>query len=236
MKFKSANGFALHEILLGTAIVSILAVMTAPLLVETIDERSAKATADDFSNFQKAAASHFTANRSAYEAAMLDGTGAANLCKVGVNPSDGSGGILANNTTLHTCAVDGSMLRFLQALPTQVGLNNRYGEQWVAIFKQVYTTVAPIQPTGGVEMLVVSAQVSGVPSVVSKDKRRFMEAVSAADYANGGGGVIPDADRSTCIVSKSASLYEACGNGWKVNLSNFISPTQLATFANRVED
>lgn len=234
MQKSRQRGLALTEIMLGTAIVALLAYTAAPLLVRSLDDRSSKATADDFGIFQEAAAAHFKANRSAYESAMKDGTGAANLCKVGVNPTDGSGGLQANNTTLHTCAIDATMLRFLQALPIQVHANNRYGEQWVAIFKQVYTTVAPIQPTGGVEMLVVSAQVTGTPSVVAPDPRRFSEAVNAADFTGGNGGFIPDADRSTCVVSKTASIYQACGNGWKVNLADFISPTQLATFSNRV--
>lgn len=234
MKNSNQRGLALTEIMLGTAIVALLAYTAAPLLVSSLDDRQSKATADDFGIFQEAAAAHFKANRSAYESAMQDGTGATNLCKIGVNPINGSGGLQANNTTLHTCAVDASMLRFLQALPTQVQSNNRYGEQWVAIFKQVYTTVAPIQPTGGVEMLVVSAKVTGTPSVVTPDKRRFSQAVNAADFTGGNGGFIPDANRSTCVVSRTASIYEACGNGWKVNLANFISPTQLATFSNRV--
>lgn len=223
------------ELLLATALISAIALIVAPMMVRMNDDVSSRSTADDYSLFQAAAASHFQANRETYMAALTDGTGAANLCKLGV-ALDGTGGIVANNTTLKTCAVDGSMLRFLQSLPVQVRERNRYGERWVAIFRAVYTTTAPIQPTGGVEMLIVSADVDGVGGVVLRDSRRYGEATVAADFTGGSGGVVPDADRSTCVVNKTTNRFEACGNGWKVNLSDFISPGQLAAFANRVQN
>lgn len=229
------KGFSMLELLLASALVSLIAIAVAPMMLRVNDDVSAKATADDYSLFQAAAAAHFQANRATYISAMTDGTGAANLCKLGV-AVDGTGGVSANNTTLKTCALDGSMLRFLQALPTQVRERNRYGERWVAIFRAVYTTAPPIQPTGGVEMLVVSADVDGVGGVVNPDPRRYGEAAAAAEFTGGSGGVVPDTDRSTCVVNKNTNRFEACGNGWKVNLSDFVSPTQLAAFANRVQN
>ena len=221
--------------LLATVLIGLLSAMAIPMLVRSLDDRAAKATADDYSIFNSAVSAHFLANRAAYVAAMTDGTGADTLCKVGVNPATGAGGLQANNPALHTCAIDGSMLKYLQALPTMVRDANRYGEQWVAIFKLSYTTVAPIAPTGGVEMLVVSAAVTTGGDSVPPDARRYSEANTAAGFTGGNGGVIPDADRSTCVVNKTASIYQACGNGWKVNLSDFISPAQLGAFSNRIQ-
>ena len=222
------------EALLTTVIVAAIAAAMMPMIVKNADEKAAKVTADDLSAFQAAASAHFQANRTAYESAMADGTGAANICKVGVDPVTGSGGLQANNTTLHTCAIDGTMLKYLQSLPPNIQPNNRYGEQWVAIFRQVYTTVAPIQPTGGVEMLVVSAKVTGGAAAVVADGRRHSEAMAASEMVSGLGGVIPDTDRSTCVAKRGSSVFEACGNGWRVRLQDFISPTELSSFANRL--
>lgn len=229
---RKQTGFALFEQLLAVALLTAVMAMLAPYMVQSVDDRAAKATADDFSLFQSAASAHYLANRTAYASAMTDGTGADKLCMIGVDPTTGAGGTQTNNTTLHTCIVDASMLKYLQALPDQVRSTNRYGEQWVAIFKQVYTKVAPITPTGGVEMLIVSANIDGTAGVVAQDARRYGEAVTASELA--GGGVIPDGDRAICKASKTLGIFEACGNGWHVNLADFLDPTQLQAFGNRL--
>lgn len=228
------KGFALQEALLAVALMSVVLGLFAPVIMRNSDDIAAKATADDFGMFQKAASAHFLSNRAAYVAAMTDGTNAASICKINVDPGTGAGGIVANNTTLHTCAIDGSMLSFLQALPDNVKKVNRYGESWVAIYKLQYTKIAPIAPTGGVEMLVVSANVNGAPTTVAPDARRYSEARTAAEFA--GGGVIPEADRAVCKVSRTSSIYQACGNGWLVNLADFISPAELAQFGSRIQN
>lgn len=229
---KKQAGFGLYEQLLALALIVAMLGMLAPFMMKSVDERAAKATADDFALFQTAVSSHFLANRAAYIAAMKDGTGAEDICKVGVDPALGTGGFQTANTTMHTCAIDGAMLKYLQALPEGVRSRNRYGEQWVAIFKLVYTKVAPLEPTGGVEMLIVSASIDGTADVVEPDARRYSEAVTASELI--GGGVIPDTDRAVCRVSNTLSIYEACGNGWKINLGDFIDPDQLQQFKNRL--
>ncbi|CAN7627218.1 type II secretion system GspH family protein [Acidovorax delafieldii] len=228
------KGWSLTEVMLALVVISGMAYAVAPLFRKNAEESNAKIMADDFSLFQTSASSHFQSNRDAYIAAMTDGTGAADICKIGVDPATGTGGISTFDPTLHTCAVDGSILRFQQALPTSVRQKNRYGESWVAIFKLVYTTHAPIEPTGGVEMLVLSADLSGTGGVVVKDANRYSEAVTAGEFAGGQGGAIPDGDRATCVVNKSTSTFQACGNGWKVNLADFITPAAMSSFAARV--
>ena len=252
---QAQRGFAMQDLMLSLAIVGVMTVAAIPLMVKNTDEVKAKETADDWSTFNGIASAHFLANRDAYMAAMKDGTNADKLCRVGADPATGTGGVQSNDTTLHTCAIDGTMYKYFKVLPDNIKSTNRYGESWVAIFRQVYDAGAPPVPTGGVELIIVSANTSpgvlagGAAPAVAADPRRYEEITSSATYAGGSGGVIPDSNRSTCVASRAASngtradgtygalpnnTFQACGNGWRANLSDFISPAQLATFSNRL--
>lgn len=232
---KRQRGIALAELALAVGLTAIIYLSVAPLLIKSQDVNVAKGVANDYTAFRAAAAAHFQSNRSAYDAAMSAGTDADKLCKVGVN-ADGSGGTVVNSTTMHRCAIDVSMLRYLQALPSNVATRNRYGETWVAIFKQVYDNAATPAPTGAVEMFVVSARVDGTAPLVPSDPRAYDEATTAAGFVSGQGGVVPDADRSTCIASRAAGKFEACGPGWKANLADFLEPSEVTSFASRLSN
>jgi type II secretory pathway pseudopilin PulG len=223
-------GFALTDMLFAVGIAGVVIMGALPLLNRAADNVGSKAIADDLKAFKSVAEAHFLANRAAYEAAMTDGTGASVLCKVGV-AADGTGGTVANDTTLHTCAIDGTMLRFLNALPSTIQNKNAYGEQWVAIYRQVYNAGVA---TGGDEAMFVSAAITSGGGAVVANNRRFQNATDAGNSFGGGGGAVPDTDRAVCVAQKSSTTYQACGAGWKVDLSSFISATQLATFANRL--
>lgn len=229
------QGIALAEMALAVSLAAIMYVMVAPLIIKSQDVGVAKSVATDYTAFRAAASAHFQSNRGAYEAAMSAGTDANKLCKVGVN-ADGTGGTVVNSTTMHRCAIDVSMLRFLKALPSNVAVRNRYGETWVAIFKQVYDTAPTPAPTGAVEMFIVSARVDGVAPLMPSDPRAYDEAITASGFVNGQGGVIPDSDRSTCVASKAANKFEACGPGWKANLADFLEPSEVSAFANRLSN
>ena len=231
---KRQTGNMLMEALLALAIIGMIASAALPMLKAGQIEESARAVADDMSSFQRIAAQHFISNRSAYEAAMKDGTGADKLCMVGVNPDTGAGGVQANSTTQHTCAIDGSMLKYLLAMPKDMNPTNRFGEAWVAVFRQIYDKETTPKPTGAVDMLVISAVVNGVAAPVVPDAERYSEVVSAATILGGTGGYLPDADRSTCVAQRATSKYEVCGNGWKVKLDDFISAADLTAFSNRL--
>lgn len=228
------KGVTLLEITLAVAVVAVLVIMFMPLIIKSGDDRQAKLTSDEFTQFRAAASSHFQANRSVYQAAMTAGTDTAKLCMVNVNTTTGTGGTNTYDATLHRCAIDTTMLKFLRALPDTVSDNNAYNERWVAIFKAVYDTATPPAPTGGVEMLIVSALTNNTTSVVSPDERRFGKAVVAAGHVAGQGGFVPDTDRSVCVAKRSLNKYEACGTGWKVNLSDFLTGTEVSTFGNRL--
>ena len=234
MMKKSQSGNMLLESLLAVAIIGMIASAAVPMMKTGRIEESARAIADDMASFQALAAQHFISNRTAYEKAMADGTDANKLCKVGVNPETGAGGTQANSTTQKTCAIDGLMLKYLMAMPKDMNLKNRFGESWVAIFRQVYDKATPPKPTGAVDMLVVSAVVSGTADAVLPDPDRYAEVVSAAAVLGGTGGYIPDADRSTCIAERETSKFEVCGNGWRVKLDDFLSAADLTAFSNRL--
>jgi type II secretory pathway pseudopilin PulG len=225
------RGLALADILLATAVMSMIIAAAMPLLARQGDELTAKAIADDLRLFRTGAEEHLKSNRAAYEAAMADGTGAGQLCRIGVNPVDGSGGVQANSTTLHTCAVDGTQLAFLQALPPGIRQRNAYGESWVAIHRLVDGAGSP---SAGVETLFVSAAVASGGAAVPLDPQRWQIARSAAMQLERGGGGIPDTDRSTCIARRAVTTYQACGDGWKANLSQFVNATELTQFSNRL--
>ncbi|CAN7741894.1 type II secretion system GspH family protein [Acidovorax sp. LjRoot118] len=229
------QGNFMIEALLAVLIVGMMAAATVPMMQEGRIEQNARSAADDMVSFQQAAAQHFISNRSAYETAMKDGTGADKLCKVGIDPVAGTGGMQANSVTKKTCAVDGSMLKYLLAMPDDMNLKNRYGESWVAIYRLIYDTETPPAPTGAVDMLVVSAAVAGAPAPqVVPDGQRHKEGLAAAAIVGGSGGLVPDADRATCVASKTAGKYEVCGNGWRVNLSDFVDAPDLAAFSDRL--
>lgn len=234
MSLKKQRGLALQDMMLAVAILGFITAASLPLIGRNVDDLTSQSVAADWQSFKAIAEQHFVANRSAYEAAMTDGTGADALCKINVNTADGTGGIVANSTTLHTCAIDTSMLQYFRVLPDTIRTTNVYGEKWVAIYRLIYNTATPPVPTGGVESIIVSADVTGVGGAVAADSHRYQVAKSAADYVNGG-GVVPDADRTTCTASKATSTFQACGNGWQVNLADFIDPASMVAFGNRLD-
>lgn len=231
--FVAQQGVAMLEVGLALVMVTLLFIMFSPLLRQNTEVAKAKGIALDQTTFQQAAQSYFTANRSAYEAAMTSGTDANKYCLVGVN-ADGTGGVSTYSATLHRCAFDVSFLRAKKVMPETVSVNNRYGESWVAIFRQIYNTATPPAPTGGYEMLVVSARIDGNASLVPADAMRYSEATTAARYAGGRGGVVPDADRSTCVASRAAGRYEVCGAGFKADLGQFLEANELSGFGSRL--
>lgn len=228
--FAAVGGFALTDLLLAVAIFGLIMAGAMPLINRASDDNGARAAADELKVFQAAAMEHFKSNRTAYEAAMANGTGASSLCKVGV-ASDGTGGTTANDTTLHTCAVDVSMLRYLNALPATFKSKNVYGEQWVAIHRLEYASGVP---TGSVGTLVVSAAVSTGGAAVPANTRRYQVAKTGSLELGSGGLVVPDTDRETCVAKRATTTYEACGDGFKLNLADYISAASLTTFSNRL--
>lgn len=224
------RGFVLLELIVAIGILAL--VLSLGSAVEARGERqsSGRANADGQSSFQNLAAQYFLENRTAFESAMKDGTGADTLCLINV-PSSGVGGTQANSTTLKTCAFDTTFLKAKNLWPTNLSTDEVDG-RWVIILRLVYDSQTPAQPTGGVEAFVPLMRTDGTLSAVGVDAQKMDEALSAMRSLGGTGGVIPVGDAGMCANQRSSATYEACGNGWKVKLSDFIDSSQLAVFSN----
>jgi type II secretory pathway pseudopilin PulG len=227
MSMNKQAGFGMAELMVATAIAGSVIAFAIALTSRAKSDQVAHVVADDFTSFQNAAAQYFSANRTAMTAAMTGGTNASNFCQVNVASS--GAGTLVNSVTLHTCAMDASQLKYANALPPGVASTNAYGQKWVAIFRAIYDS-AGTTPTGSVDMLTVAVDDNAPTSGV--DKRRWDQVTEAAATAGGNMGVIPDGNRGSCKAERSTNTFKACGNGWSVDLSQFINATQLATFAN----
>jgi hypothetical protein len=186
--------------------------------------------ADAKSTFIALASQFFQSNRSAFEAAMMDGTGASSWCLVGVNP-DGTGGTLTVDTALHTCTIDTYFLRAKNLWPSGMNLDEADG-RYAAVFKLEYDTQTPPQPTGGDFMFTPLIQPGGTLPPAGKDPDAFKEALAAMRTLGGTGGVLPVGDLGGCANVRATNTYQACGSGWIINLSDYISAPQLAVFAN----
>lgn len=229
-KRRSQRGISMIEIMVGAALMGV--VIAAAMTIDTRagDRTTGRNDADDSMAFISSAAEYFLSNRTNMEAAMQSGTNASTYCRIDVN-ADGTGGITKNSTTKKTCALDATQLRANNLWPANLSVDSR-GGRYVAIFRSIYDTQSTPQPTGGVDMFIALAPTSGELSAVTLDGRTTDELQAAAAAMGGIGGFVPIGTLGACTATRSTSTYEACGNGWKVNLSDFIDSAELTTFAN----
>ncbi|NEX63361.1 hypothetical protein [Noviherbaspirillum galbum] len=220
------GGISMAEVLLGVSVSMAVLLFAGRYMVQWQSDMRAKNVAEQFQSFQQAAAQYYLGNTAGMLAAMADGTGAASYCMVKANVTTGAGGTQSNDTTLHTCAFDANWLVYKGLLPPTFKATNVFGQRLVSIFKRVYD--ASNAPTQYAEMLVVAAQDTNSVSTPS-----YGEATAAAEIMGGNGGVVPDKDRATCKSVRSSSTYQVCGaqGTWQVDLSKFISSSQLSTFS-----
>jgi len=222
------RGVTLLEALLATAIAALMLGALIQLLSDAQSELRAKNAADQLQNFQRVAAHYFQSNRSQVMQAMEnDNTKqAGDYCRVNVK-LDGTGGQAAFDTKHHTCMIDTSFLQAKRLLPERGANKTVHGEKLVAIFKRRYDDDKDIL-TQDVEMLVLTVLDDKAHYVPNKS--RFMESTSIANYMGATGGVLPDRDRGKCKVDKGKNVFEICGNGWKLDLGDFVSSSQLGAF------
>jgi prepilin-type N-terminal cleavage/methylation domain-containing protein len=224
------QGMSLLEIIIAVGVLGTLMMLAARIEGRADRESDGRTAADAQVSFMNAAAQRFLDNRVAYENAMKDGTGAATLCRISVN-ADGSGGTQANSVSKHTCAFDTTYLRGKNVWPPNGSVDEADG-RYAVILRMVYDTQATPQPTGGDEALFVFMRPDGVLQPVIRDGQRLDETLSTMRAIGGMGGFVPVGNVGPCKSERLSSTYQACGNGWKVNLSDFVDAPQLATFAN----
>ena len=223
-------GLSIFETMIAIIVFAVVLQFAMKLQREGDDQQDGRQHADLMSSFMQMAVQYVSSNRAAYESATKDGTGASTYCRINVN-SDGSGGSTVNDTTLHTCAFDATLLRAQGVWPSGLSVDADGGGRYVAIFRQIYTGG---NPSGALEGIVVHSPQSGALSAVTTaDMKELTTKLQAGVAALGGsGGFIPIGDFVTCKTERASTTYQACGNGWVVNLSNFISSAQLTTFGN----
>lgn len=224
------RGMSIFEISLGTALMGLVIAYAMTINTRAGDQDAGRRDADSLSSFANMAAEYYTANRTAIDAAMRAGTLASTYCRLDV-AADGTGGTTAYSSTLKTCAIDPTLLRARNLWPAGMSVEAR-GGRYVAIFRTIYDTQATPQPTGGVEVLIALAQTSGTLSPVTLNNRLTDEVQAGMTALGGVGGYVPIGTMGACKALRSSAAYEACGNGWKVNLANFVDAAQLTVFAN----
>ncbi len=218
------------EITLATALMGVVIAYAMSINTRGDDQGAGRNDADSLTSFANIAAEYYTANRTAVDAAMQTGTGAATHCRLDV-AADGTGGRTARSSTLKTCAFDSTLLRAKNLWPAGLSVDARDG-RYVAIFRTVYDTQPTPAPTGGVEMLIALYSSNGVLSPATLDNRKTDELQAATSAMGGVGGYVPIGPMGACVARRSTTIYEACGNGWKINLASFVDTTELTVFAN----
>lgn len=224
---RNIRGFSMVEAMLSMAILAAVLAYAMQLSQTGEDQAVGRNNADALSSFSQLAGQYFLANRTAMEAAMKDGTDADKYCKIDV-ATDGTGGTVANSITKHTCAVDATMLRAKGVWPPAMTTATT-GGRYVGIFRQIYDSG---EPTGAVDAIFVLASADGTLQPATQDARRLEEMASGQNSLGGIGGVVPVGRLGDCLTSRASATFQVCGNGWKVNLSDFVDATQMTTFAN----
>lgn len=232
MRSLKQRGYVLHEILLATAILVPLGVYALQQQAAGLDQARGIQNAERTQDFTELALSYYRGNVTAMRAAMADGSGADRLCRLNVSPTAASPeetGIQSNSTSLHTCAIDASVLKWKGYAPASFPDFNLQQQRMVAIFRRVYdTSTTPPTPTDNVELLSVGAAgATGIPNYAPASvgfTGSIDPLVRDARAMGASGGVIPDADRVLCKwIDADPTQREACGahGGWRVKLSDF---------------
>lgn len=230
MQLKSKQkGFGLVEVIIGLALAGVFLGYMLRMSTRAEAQTAGRARADVQASFQQLAAQFFTNNRTDIEAAMGgDTTKAAQYCLINV-AADGSGGTNTMDSTKRTCAFDSTLLRAKNLWPAGQNVNLNSAGRYVAIARQVMTSGGSPTATGSVEMLVVVAQLDSSGNVMTSgsatfagDPSKAMQEIKAGmDALGGSGGYIPPgADTGQCQYN--GTTKQACGNGWIVNLSDFL--------------
>lgn len=214
--------------MLGLIVMGLVLVMALKMTTTGEDQSAGRTNAEGISSFSQLASQYFLANRTAINSAMTDGTEKSEYCVINLN-ADGTGGTVAQSTSKHTCAFDATLLRAKGVWPTGMS-TDVVGGRYVAIARQIYDNATLPVATGGVDLLIVLASPTGTLTPVKTDARKTTELISSMTTLGGTGGIVPVGAMGACKTNRSLSIYEICGNGWKVNLSDFINPTEVTTF------
>ena len=218
------EGNSLLELMLSLGVMAAISLSVLSMNDKAQNKERGRLAADALQSFTQIAAQYFIANRDALEAIMAgDLTNAASFCAINLTSADPSG-TLAANALKRTCAIDTSLLKakglWPQTIPVNTGAN-----RFVAVFRQLTSQGVA---NGADEVLVFTAplvqgsiQTQGeVQYTASLGQFVELTQASLASLGAMGGFIPPGKDYGTCLYNKQ--IKEACGQGWKINLSDFL--------------
>lgn len=222
-KYRRQVGASMIEVILATIVIGGMFIIWMQNRAETDSDLKAKQVGQNIEDVTSMFSDYLLANREPLIQAMTDGTNAASWCKTNVNPVTGAGGTVANNTTLHTCAVDFTFLKFKKIVPANYGEVNAYGQRWTAIYRLIFAdhdnnVATPDDTLGSVDMLVVGAANGGAEQAAPTN-----EAILAARIAGSTGGYVPNGQWGTCQYNATARQACSAGGGWRADLSEFLN-------------
>jgi hypothetical protein len=217
-------GSGLLELLLSLAVMATVSLSVINMSQRAQSKERGRWMADTLQSFTQVAAQYFIANRSAIEI-ILSGElkEAAQFCAINVTDKTPSG-VPSANALKHTCAVDASFLRARGLWPESLPLNAGQS-RWAAVFRQLQ---APDGGSAAQEMLVFlavldqgSIKTQGATAYTGL-MPEFVEQTQASLASLGamGGYIPPGKDYGACQYN--ALLKQACGQGWRVNLEDFL--------------
>jgi len=209
------HGLGMVEVLLAIGIAVMMLTGISRLMSDARREMGAQSAAEGLRAFQTAAQAYYEGHREALLGATEDGTDASTYCV--------AAGLAAFDTGKHTCAFDVAQLKARLLLPENARETNEYGDRLVAILRQIY---ADGQPTGHAEILIVAAD--GVSDGSPGRHEKNLAVVANLGHS---GGLVPDRDLGVC----NAHELQVCGNGWKVQLDNFLGAEQIEQFKGQLQ-
>lgn len=238
---KIQRGYIMVEIMLGTIVMGMILAVALEMATSGDDQSTGRIKAENISSFSQLTSQYLLSNKEAIDIAMTNFQDQSDIdasdeaakthCKINV-AADGTGGTIARNTSKHTCAFDATLLKSRGAWPNGVATDVA-GGRYVAIIRKIYgpgeNPGDPEVATGGLELLVALSPI-GPLSGVGEDGRKTTELISTMTALGGSGGIIPAKSPMA-----GCNTLEACGNGWKLNLSDFIDSAEMATFSQSIQ-
>jgi type II secretory pathway pseudopilin PulG len=239
----------LLEVLFGLVIVGLLMVQALQLKAANDKRVLARFKADNLAAFQRVASQYYLTNRQAMDAAMASGDPRSirDHCRVydqvpanldTYEPPQAYDAMVVGGVSRGaTCALDALWLKRRGVWPDNIRIEVDSGVRWVAIFK-MFNEPSDVRD-GSVEMLVVLAPFTNTAYnnvAVPHDQLPFLH--TARDSLGATGGLLPKGDAIQCAtqlaVGGKPERLEACGNGWAVQLTDFVSSSQLQVLRGRL--
>jgi hypothetical protein len=226
LKTTNQIGNSLLELVIGLGLVMAMSLAVLEMNNKAQAQEKGRLGADALQAFSQVATQYFIANRVALESTMSGQSeaGLANgLCAINFSTLTPLG-VPSANTLKHTCAIDTSLLREKGLWPQSLSIDQG-SQRFVAVFRLLGL---PGSSMPADEVLIFSAELQeGMVRtqgevLFTAAMSQFVEqtAASLGSLGAAGGYVPPGRDYGNCHYN--AQLKEICGQGWRVNVADFL--------------